>query len=274
MKNWIPGYKKFINNKVKLLKENEQISINSSSEKEKQIKAFEQCEKDGIVKFIPTITGRIGTPNREFFWSEKDHGIIFEGDLFITYKFEGKSLSELPFKMVIVSGEFDCSGIYIEDLIGCPQNVTLINASHCTLKTLKGSPEMVGDFNVEGNLLTRISEGPDYVFGNFIVRENMLKSLDNGPLLIDGEIGLMGNPKINKEGLGILYDKMHKDIRNNYGNGSWRSLQNDVKKDIEEKNYIHQILVKNPDYEKFLGRFKEEIGEWQFLKNTKQFGLI
>lgn len=274
MKTGISSYKNFIDPRGSYLRENVQASDKNFIEKDEQFRAFEECRKQDIVKFSLGSSGSLAISDREYFFSEAYQGIVFEGDLKITSKFKGKSLLELPFRMAVVTGIFDCSGLEIEDLRGCPQNVQTIDASSCSLKSLRGCPKMVGNLNVEDNIISSLAEGPDFVFGKFILRDNILRDLDNGPLLIDGEIGLLGNPKIQKQGIGVLFDKMHKDIRSNYGSGSWKNIEGEVNKDIANKNYVVRILAKNPEYEKFLGRFSEETQEWEFLKNVKDFGII
>ena len=103
-----------------------------------------------------------------------DYSIDVKGNVYIY----GKSLSKLPFKFNIVSGNFNCGGNKLTNLEGSPKEVggdfeCYINQ----LTSLEGSPKKVGiGFYCSWNKLSTLEGGPEFVGGNFICRNNPLKS--------------------------------------------------------------------------------------------------
>lgn len=240
----------------------------SSNNKSLQIEGFEKARELLMVKY-----------SGKYDWNPEINGLDFDSDLYITQKFKGKSLSELPFKIGDVGGMFDCSGSdNLQDLIGSPRSCFDFDASYCSLTTLQGSPEIVNSFNVEDNILINLKFSPKYVFGNFNVGNNLLADLNFGPRLILGEIKMLGNRRILSEKLGIEYSSMHKEIRKIYikdGHVIEDEIAKEIEDDILKKNYPFNVLIKNPSYSKFMQEFKHDIEEWDdILTKGKDFGLI
>jgi hypothetical protein len=110
----------------------------------------------------------------------------------------------------------------------------------------------------------------------------MISSLNFGPYLVHGEIMLLGNRKVMSEKLGKLYGDMHREIRSIYNKVGYKEgylimekVINEIERDILKKDFPFNVLIKNPEYAKFLGEFKKDIEEWEdILKRGKDFGLI
>lgn len=212
-------------------------------------------------------------------WNPEINGLDFDQDLTITQKFKEKYLRNLPFKIGDIGGSFDCSGSdNLRDLTGSPRSCFDFDASYCSLGSLYGAPEVVNNFNVESNLLTNIKFAPKYIFGKFDLRDNMLSGLNFGPYLVQGEIMLLGNRRVMTENLGKLYGSMHKEIRSIYIKDGYLiedKIVNEIERDILKKDFPFNVLIKDPEYAKFLGEFKKDIEEWEdIIKRGKDFGLI
>jgi len=245
-------YKSYIKRNLSFLLENEQ-------EKTSQILGLESMISDGIVK------------SSTWTWNEKENWIDFDSDLTITHKFNGENFLSLPFKIGWVEGDFTAKGIdSLKNLIGSPQSTYGFDVSYCSLKSLEGSPQSVYNFIASHNLIRSLSESPRYVLGDFNMEENMLKSLDSGPYIITGTI----TTGFKKEE-SVLFKEMHKDIRNQYLNVvNWDKTINSIEKAIYDKTYVPYIIGTNAKYSKFLGSFPGERDELDFMGNAQDYGLI
>ena len=242
--------------------------VENSQDKSSQMEEFERCIELGIVKY-----------RGKYDWNPAINGLDFDQDLTITQKFKGKSLLSLPFKIGDIGGNFDCSGSdNLQDLTGSPRSCFDFDASYCSLGSLYGAPEVVNTFNVESNLLANIKFAPKYIFGKFDLRDNMISGLNFGPYLVQGEIMLLGNRRVMTENLGKLYGAMHKEIRSIYIKDGYLiedKVVNEIERDILKKDFPFNVLIKDPEYAKFLGEFKKDIEEWEdIIKRGKDFGLI
>lgn len=242
--------------------------LENSQDKSSQMEEFERCLEMGIVKY-----------SGKYDWNPEINGLDFDQDLTITQKFKEKYLRNLPFKIGDIGGNFDCSGSdNLRDLTGSPRSCFDFDASYCSLGSLYGAPEVVNSFNVESNLLTNIKFAPKYIFGKFDLRDNMLSGLNFGPYLVQGEIMLLGNGRVMTEKLGKLYGAMHKEIRSIYIKDGYLiedKIVNEIERDILKKDFPFNVLIKDPEYAKFLGEFKKDIEEWEdIIKRGKDFGLI
>jgi len=245
-------YKSYIKRNSAFLLENEQ-------KKTSQILGLEKMIADGIVK------------SSTWTWNEKENWIDFDSDLTITHNFNGENFLSLPFKIGWVEGDFTAKGIdSLKNLMGSPQSTFGFNVSYCSLKSFEGSPQSVYNFIASHNLIRSLSESPRYVLGDFNVEENMLKSLDSGPYIITGTI----TTGFKKEE-SVLFKEMHKDIRNQYLNiVNWDKTINSIEKAIYDKTYVPYIIGTNAKYSKFLGSFPEERNELSFMGNAQDYGLI
>ena len=82
-----------------------------------------------------------------------------------------------------VTGDFDCSHLYIDSLKGCPTEVGgTFNCSSTNIKSLKYSPQKVdADFFCLENKLTSLEGAPKKVGGTFSCRMNNLSTLEGAP---------------------------------------------------------------------------------------------
>lgn len=248
------SYKSYINSNHSILLENEQ-------EKTSQILGLEKMIADGIVKAST------------WSWNERENHIDFDGDLIIKYDFTGSSISDLPFRIGWVEGDFIARGIEsLRDIKGSPKSSYDFNISYGHLTSLEGSPQTVNNFSMDYNLIKTLTGCPKYVFGDFFIGANPIKSLDFGPYLITGTITT--GKSINKDD-SILFKEMHKDIRNKYLNiaGENKTIMA-IEEDIKNEKYVPFLIGTNPKYSKFLGSFSEERDELDFMKTAQDFGII
>lgn len=241
--------------------------VENLQDKSLQIEKLESYIESGIVKY-----------SGKYVWNQQINGLDFDEDLTITQKFKEKSLMSLPFKIGDISGNFDCSGSdNLQDLTGSPKSCFNFDASYCSLDSLFGAPEIVDDFNVESNLLKNIKFAPKYIFGKFDIGDNMISSLNFGPYLVQ-ELRVLGNRRVISENLGKLYCDMHEEIKRIYIQEGYLiedKIVNEIERDILKKDFPFNILIKNPEYAKFLGEFKKDFEEWKdILPVFKDFGFI
>jgi hypothetical protein len=99
-----------------------------------------------------------------------------------------KSLSKIPLKFNIVSGNFNCS--------------------NNKLTTLEGSPRSVDHFDCDYNELATLEGGPEYVDGIFWCSRNSLKTLEGGPEFVRGNFYCENNPLTSTEYNGIIKGRL------------------------------------------------------------------
>lgn len=247
---------------------------------ESQIKGLIECEDAKIVV-------REGGAN----WNEATQRIDFNSNLKITHRFTGSSLKDLPFSIGEVNGDFTCSGIdSLKSLEGSPSFCLDFDASRCDLRSLKGSPELCANFSAKENLLKGIEGAPEYIFGDFDLSNNMIKSLNFGPLIITGTCKFLGNMFLktpeNGESESEKFRNMHRKITFDHmiisGDNKWKinirqnnrkTLEN-VKNAIADKSYFLNLILEDPEYSKFLGRFQNEIDQFNYVKKAQDLGII
>ena len=247
-------YKSYISSKPGSLLENEQ-------EKTSQILGLEKMIADGMVKAST------------WSWNERENHIDFDGDLIIKHDFTGSSISDLPFRIGWVEGDFIARGIEsLRDIKGSPKSSYDFNISFGHLTSLEGSPQTVNNFSMDYNLIKTLVGCPKYVFGDFFIGANPMKSLDFGPYLITGTIT---TGKSIKGDDSILFKQMHKDIRNRYLNiASENKTMMAIEEDIKNKKYVPFLIGTNAKYSKFLGAFPEERDELDFMDTAQNYGII
>jgi len=109
-----------------------------------------RCEniKDVPEAYIHAVCKKYNIQNYNYKIND-DLSVDIKGSVYLF----NKSLTKLPLKFNIVSGDFDCS--------------------HNRLTTLEGSPRSVGgNFYCYNNVLNTLEGGPEYVGGNFYCQDN------------------------------------------------------------------------------------------------------
>jgi len=265
------NYKSFVSSKL------------FENSEESQIKGLIECEDAKIVV-------REGGAN----WNESAQSIDFNGDLKITHRFTGSSLKDLPFSIGEVLGDFNCSGIdSLKSLEGSPVFCVDFDASRCDLRSLKGSPQLCVNFSAKENLLRGIEGSPEYIFGDFDLSDNMIKSLNFGPLIVTGSCRFLGNPTLTRqdsqseESDAKKFSKMHRTISYEYmiisgNNNVWKinvrqnskKTRENIQNAIEDKSYFLDLIIEDPAYSKFLGKFQDEIDSLKYVKKAKDTGLF
>jgi len=270
------NYKSFIGSKLFENLENQQIS------------AFKKAIEDGII-----LTDDVSAKSLDdhISWDSVNQSIDFDGNIQISYKFNGNSLEDLPFSFGKILGNFICRGVdSLKSLKGSPRFCYDFDASECSLRSLEGSPEACQNFSVNKNILRSIKGAPEYVFGDFDATNNLLKDLNFGPLIISGSCKLLGNAVLTKENIPIYliigdtdakkFGKMHREITYEYLISSsdlektYIKTQEAIDKAILDQSYVTNLITKNPDFSIFLGRFKKDLEELSFIKGIKDFGII
>ena len=261
MKNQLISYKLFSENKPSFLIENNQ---EMELEKNSQMSGLSECIEDG----------RIYVDTHKYYWDEIRRSIYFQTNVRIGMNFLGKSLEELPFKIGKVVGNFSSWAPTIESLKGGPITVKDFDFSNTSLSSLEGSPiEVIGSFNVSGNVLRSLKGCPKFIFGpHFNFGHNLLKNLDHGPLFIRDSITGNGNPMIMKEI--SKFFKMHEFIRNKYKSNNLLEIMRRINNDILDGSYATDILISDPYYSEFLGDFPDQIKEFAYLRDLKDSGII
>ena len=132
--------------------------------------------------------------------------------------FKGSSIVGcLPFMFGEVSGIFDCSGLSLTSLKGCPTSVG--RGFFCgsnQLKTLRYSPKYVGDnFDCSWNhLLTSLKGCPERVGGGFSCRNNNLLDLDNCPVSVGGKMDFNYNYNLLVGIIGMNFEQIKQYVSN------------------------------------------------------------
>jgi len=82
--------------------------------------------------------------------------------------------NNLPVKIKILHGNFQCTIPYLESLNGCPEIIYgNFGCDNNKLKNLKGGPKIVkGNYNCEENELESLEGSPKEIGGNFICNNN------------------------------------------------------------------------------------------------------
>jgi hypothetical protein len=220
-------------------------------------------------------------------WNDKDKAIDFEGDVsLLPGRYKEDSLSYIPFKFGHVYGDFSCSGSdNLKNLISGPKSCYDFDAQDCSLESLEGAPEMTHNFDVRDNLIVRLNGGPKYVFGDFNLSGNLIRSIDNGPLLITGTITFMDcaryltNPEKGRGGKSLirLFSEMHQHLTREYmsvGQSYEIKTKEKIEADIASGDYAYKLLVQNPDYEVLLGNFMKNIKDADHLRPLKDLGIF
>ena len=98
----------------------------------------------------------------------------YDGDLDV-HDMGLKSLTEIPYNIVEVTGYFWCGNNKLTDLVGCPQIINdVLSCSFNKLSSLKGCPKKVGYlFSVYDNHLTTLEDGPEEVGGDYMCGANL-----------------------------------------------------------------------------------------------------
>lgn len=265
MKLSIFSYKSFVNDKSSFLLE----------KKQEQIFGLEDCISKGIIK-----------ERGGYDWSEETQSIDFNGQLEVTDLFKGNSLNELPFKIGSCRG-FTNYSENIKNLRGAPSSVLgNFYISNGSLISFEGCPETVINFKADYNLVRSLKGCPKFVNGGFNISNNLLTDLNYGPYIILGKPEVSGNSnlwnkKVDGMLLATLFNKMHEDINRIYtrdDNGfpinSTKIIYERVKNSIEDKTYVLNLLLENPDYSIFLKEFSEEVKKLDYLFKVKNIGLI
>jgi hypothetical protein len=265
------NYKSFIGSKLFENLENQQVP------------AFKKAIEDGII-LTDDVSAR--SLDDHISWDSVNQSIDFDGNVQISYKFNGNSLEDLPFSFGKILGSFNCSGIdSLKNLKGSPTFCYNFDASRCSLRSLEGAPEVCENFTASQNLLRNIKGAPQYIFGDFDVTENMITNLDFGPLIVTGSCRLLGNSTIGIRKVGSHSDanqfsKMHREITYEYLLSSsdlekmYIKTQEALDKAILNQSYVTTLITKEPEFSKFLGRFKKDLDDLSFIKGVKDFGII
>lgn len=198
------------------------------------IKKFEEFISEGVM--TNTLKRfHTGEVRKEVFYSNKEiihdfmesrgikrYKILPDGSVNVDHKFvrihsEDLIDGKLPFKFNLVTGDFNCSGIKLESLEGCPEKVG--GAFYCEnnnlkslkggpkevdrsffcqknkLETLEGSPEKIGwTFDCSHNNLTSLKGCTKEIVFNFYCSYNQLTTLEGGPEKVG--CGLPGSSNI------------------------------------------------------------------------------
>lgn len=160
-----------------------------------------------------------------------------------------KSLNDLGFVFGDVEGDFNCSGIEIDNLEGSPKICETFIASNSNLTSLKGCPYVVENFEVNNCLLRSLKESPRFIFGDFNASNNIIMNLSGGPLLISGGINLKGNGYPHDFN---LFRNMHKFIMEEYMNVNPKITIKNIEKALSENEYFAKILSSNLNYIEFI----------------------
>jgi hypothetical protein len=109
-------------------------------------------------------------------WSINSEGLV---DGIIVNSLGSKKLTKFPLKFGTFTGNFDCDGIELTSLIGCPHTVGgYFHCSNNKLTSLEGCPNKVGgDFRCNHNQITSFEGGPKSIGGNFYCYNNPLFSI-------------------------------------------------------------------------------------------------
>ena len=101
-----------------------------------------------------------------------------------------------------ITGNFDCSGLYLTSLKGAPQKVGgNFSCSGNKLTSLEGAPQTVGgDFWCSYNQLTSLEGAPQKVGEYFYCSENQLTSLKGAPQTVGGDFSCSNNKLTSLEG--------------------------------------------------------------------------
>jgi hypothetical protein len=105
---------------------------------------------------------------------------------------------KLQIKFGVVNGDFNCSGMGLVSLEGCPQYV----GHHCfcfdnQLTSLKGSPKEVGwNFCCSNNDLQTLEGCPQKVGGDFDCKANDLRNINQHPKEVGGDFRCENNPNL------------------------------------------------------------------------------
>jgi len=107
----------------------------------------------------------------------RDYHINTDGsiDVYQGVSLSNRNLQEIPIKFRQVDGDFNCWGVGLKTLIGCPERVN-------------------GDFDCEKNRLTNLENCPKYVYANFYCRWNNITTFEGGPKLVEGKFLCGYNP--------------------------------------------------------------------------------
>lgn len=158
------------------------------------------------------------------------------GPKIIKGSFIGKlnGLYDLEGSPDIVGGDFNLAQNNIENLKGCTRDIdgdfvmfnnnlvsleggpissdksmNYLISSNSNLKSLKGCPEVTGDFDASGCDLQSLEGSPRVVFGYFNVSENNLKSLEGSPDEVHGMYNCSYNEIKDVTGIsGFIQDKL------------------------------------------------------------------
>jgi hypothetical protein len=123
-----------------------------------------------------------------------ENGII-RGDFIVDKKYVKNGKFNFPVKIKEVTGDFDCSGINLTSLEGCPEKVGNFSCSDNYLTSLEGCPEEVnGYFDCFNNKLTTLEGMPKEIKGNVECYQNKLKSLKGIPKKVGGYFDCSENP--------------------------------------------------------------------------------
>jgi len=145
-------------------------------------------------------------------------GDVDSGDL-VDFVVDGR----LTIQFGDVTGDFDCGGLGLTTLVGCPKKVgetfcchdnSLISLEGCPksvggdfhcdnnqLTSLEGGPQEVGDFfNCSGNQLTSLENAPQSVGGDFHCSWNLLTTLKGAPQIVGGHFNCSTNQLTSLEG--------------------------------------------------------------------------
>lgn len=252
------SYKSFSSKNSQLL-ENEGDEIS-------QMEAVNSFIKNGIIK------------GEGYKWNEREGGVNFK-DLIITEKFNGLSMSGLPFN-IIRAENFNLYS-NLTNLTGGPRYSEFMDVSYGSLKSLEGSPRMVKNFDAEFNQIRSLKGCSKYIFGDFRVSNNLITDLNFGPYIIRGKLDLSYNPSLeSKKILGYnivtFFNKMHEDINSIYfkKGDTEKDVLRKIKESIEKKEYAKSLVIKNPYYSEFLKEFEDEIKEFEYLRSIKDLGLL
>ena len=238
-------YNSFLNTK--------KYSLNENLLKMDQEEAISQAIADGKI----TVRDEHGLNRKSTFKSylnrNEDSGLIdFDISVVINNDIQIRSIKDLGFTFGSVSGNFDCSGSEIVNLLGAPKSCLDFNASNTNLKSLKGSPYMVESFDVSNSLIGSLKGSPRFVFGDFNLKNNMITDISDGPFLISGSINLSGNNygKPNQPNYQLFRD-MHKFIMGEYMTVAPRYAVEAVEEAIRSKEYFINILSEDINYAQF-----------------------
>jgi len=225
-----------------LFLESEKSGMNSYLDKETQLLAV----KDAIEsKKIYALGPR---------WNEKTQRVDFRGNVTINTN-DVFNLEDLGFRFGrIIEGDFNCEGIEQKDLKGSPSECFVFDASHSNLISLEGGPDLVESFTATHCLIRSLKGSPRFVFGDFQLSRNMLKDLSGGPLMITGSIRLSLGTDTKDHNQVKLFQQMHKDILNEFGNINREISIKNIEEAIENKEYVAKILTKDPSYAIFMGK--------------------